>query len=60
MPKPDRPAMPRCDLGVTGKRVRRALPAISPPPTFRTALKQAVSYQLSAVSLQGDESDRLP
>jgi len=29
-----------CALGVTGKRLRRALPLVSPAPAFRAALKQ--------------------
>jgi hypothetical protein len=37
-----RNAAPHCELGVTGKRLRRALPTISPPVAFRTALKEAI------------------
>lgn len=36
---------PQCELGVTGKRVRRALPAVSPPLAFRAALKAAICGQ---------------
>jgi len=37
-------------LGVTGKRVRHAFPAISPSPAFRAALKEVISNQLTASS----------
>lgn len=40
---------PRCDLGVTGKRLRNALPAIPPPAPFRHALKLLISGQWSTV-----------
>lgn len=36
---------PRCELGVTGKRLRRALPTVSPPLAFRAALKEAICGQ---------------
>lgn len=36
------PAAPRCDLGVTGQRLRRALPPVSPSPAVRAALREVI------------------
>jgi hypothetical protein len=41
-----RPAAAGCDLGVTGKRVRRALPAVAPPPAFRAELGRRINQRL--------------
>jgi len=50
MPGPKRRAAPRCELGVTGKQVRRALPLIPPHPAFRAALGErlGLGFQVSA------------
>ena len=40
MPRRNRSIAARCDLGVTGKQVRRALPLIPPSPSFRDALRR--------------------
>jgi hypothetical protein len=45
MPRRSRPIPARCELGVTGKRVRRALPLIPPPPSFRDALQRELSQR---------------
>jgi hypothetical protein len=51
MPRYSRRAAPRCELGVTGKQVRRALPLIPPRPAFRAALGErlGIGYQESAM-----------
>jgi hypothetical protein len=60
MPRRSRPPSVSCDLGVTGKQVRRALPLIPPPPSFRDALRQELSQRVSGpaigtrVSMAGD------
>ena len=43
MPRRNRPVPARCELGVTGKQVRRALPLIAAPPSFRDALRQELA-----------------
>ncbi len=42
MPTPKPRTAPHCDLGVTGKRLRRALPKVSAPPAFREALRRSL------------------
>jgi hypothetical protein len=41
---------PACDLGLTGRRVRKALPAIAPPSAFRERLRSAITDQWSATA----------
>jgi hypothetical protein len=45
---------PGCELGVTGKQVRRALPVISPTPAFRAALGEMLAgrHQASGIRRQ--------
>lgn len=47
--EPERRSAPHCDLGVTGKRLRQALPAVPPSASFREQLKRAIGSQLLAL-----------
>jgi hypothetical protein len=42
MATPRKRAAVACGLGVTGKRVRRALPPVATPPALREALRRTL------------------